>query len=125
MSNLKQRPLKFRAWNGEAMEYGGFSIHASCGIIPAAGLTSAKEDSPLMQFSGLYDKGNNPIYEGDIVKFRSHPEKQRVGLIRWHETTARFYISIPDEISIRGIRVNDQFEVIGNIHQNKELLEDK
>ncbi len=44
------RELKFRAWNGKAMEYGGFSIHATGRVRPdPLALTSVKHDSPVNQ----------------------------------------------------------------------------
>lgn len=59
------REIKFRAWNGRAMEYGGFSIHATGKIVDIVEpLTFIKEDSPIMQYTGLKDKSCRGIYEG-------------------------------------------------------------
>lgn len=58
--------LMFRAWNGRAMEHGGFAVHATGKlIVDTPALTDVTEDSPVMQCTGLRDKNGVLIYEGD------------------------------------------------------------
>ena len=69
----------------------------------------------VMQFTGLYDKNKVPIFEGDIVA-RIDRENTIIG-----EVTFKY----------GAFGVGDDFlnlweedgEVIGNIHENKELLD--
>ena len=148
------REIKFRAWNGRAMEYGGFNVHATGRIEPTMGLTQVREKSPLMQYTGLKDKNGMDIYEGDIVEHHraiSAPcdyhsgepsflecEYIRIGHIT---ITASKGVTLNGKqetrdynedkhISSRKYNENprcwDEFaEVIGNIYENHELLEGK
>jgi len=79
-----------------------------------------KVDSYLMQFTGLTDKNGKEIYEGDIVESvdeLSNDQYQvddRVFTEAVELKAGAFYpvCNMPSE----------EFEVIGNIHENPELL---
>lgn len=74
----------------------------------------------VMQYTGLKDKSGVDIYEGDILAFGSH-ETNSYGTceIRWSEGAARFY-----QVPYMAPNVTDWklCEVVGNIHENPELL---
>jgi len=109
------RELKFRAWNGEAMEYGGFGVHAGGKIIiDASGLTKVTEDSPVMQFTGLHDKNGKEIYEGDIVQ-----EGLRHWTAQWNQKYLKFELT--SETTSAGM-YGFSGAVIGNIYENPDLL---
>lgn len=94
-----------------------------------------KPDS-IGQYTGLTDKNGTKIFEGDIVEFESHgyiPFKQRgvvvfkdyLFCISYDYYGPRFQNFIKSEIVDDGpasIPVTYTFEVIGNIHDNPELL---
>lgn len=85
-----------------------------------------KGDTSPMQFTGLTDKNGKEIYEGDIVIAKGHPnftDKKTVkGIIEWIKIDACFAVQDhSDEIFTIG-RFEKKIEVIGNIHQNPELL---
>jgi hypothetical protein len=110
------REIKFRAWNGQAMEYGGFAIHATGKIVDMCPMFDGDEDSPVMQFTGLLDSKGVEIYEGDILK-NTHPRWRKSGIppfvMEWDSDRNGWCDYSPKQ----------DFEVIGNIHQNLELVE--
>ena len=80
------------------------------------------QDMILMQYTGLKDKNGKEIYEGDIVKIDC-PTMKMTGEIKYSGMSAMFYIY--DEIN--DIEENlwyqeKEYEVIGNIYENPELL---
>lgn len=92
------------------------------------------------QFTGLYDKNGDKIYEGDIIKivekFDNEPYNAEVkfykgvfGVENWTENTRnRCLTSLNHFMSTIGLYDDEQeytVEVIGNVYDNKELLTKK
>lgn len=69
------------------------------------------------QFTGLTDKNGKKIFEGDIVKYEN-----KIYEIKYLEKYARFAPS--NEHSIFMVCAFNHLEVVGNIHDNSELLKD-
>lgn len=112
----------FRAWNGKAMEHGGFAIHATGGFDNISLLSNVTEDSPVMQYTGLKDKNGIKIWESDIVKPNpSHVENEGNYVIEW------VHVSFMMQWNGRDFFMSkiawDECEVIGNIYADKQLLE--
>jgi hypothetical protein len=90
-----------------------------------------KQADNLMQFTGSYDKNGKEIWEGDIVKVDTNWTRQlshSFAEIFYSSTCSfqyKFYGSPNGKAGtakpLSGKRL-DHLEVVGNIHENKELL---
>ena len=84
-------------------------------------------DIKVLQFTGLQDKNGIEIYEGDILKYKFPYDKRKVhtSAVTYLETQASFGIKdrYENEIPLYRIAANNYFEIIGNIYENKNLLE--
>ena len=73
------------------------------------------EESTICQYTGLTDKNGNKIWENDVVIGDFGYVKGRY-IIRWFANKAKF--DFPTDATI----IENEYEVIGNIFDNPELL---
>ena len=109
--------IKFRAFQDNQMYYAETS-----GVYAARKFfDTLYEDCELMQYTGLKDSKGAEIYEGDIVE--------------WEDSTAEedYYGAVvypKEEVKFKGgsfypvcMMPGEEFEIIGNIHENPDLLD--
>lgn len=122
------REIKFRGKrldNGQWL-YGYFSEVYCTGNTQIT--TDENEDYQVIletvgQYTGVHDINGKEIYEGDIIQY----EDINKGVVEYSEKYAQFILketgNIADEYEALGEFNIKVFEVIGNIHDNKDLLE--
>lgn len=76
------------------------------------------EANTVGQFTGLTDKNGTKIFEGDICKHRSNYSGDFVISVVTY--TDGQFLAMTDENS--GFNLSDKLEIIGNIHDNPELI---
>lgn len=130
------RSLKFRVWDKRYKQY--VEPYAICLDGRAISITEPNNDletldseRAIIEFgTGLKDKnGDKEIYENDIVseEFKYGGEKVKtIWQVRWCDDECAFELHY-----VSGLEVDDcslytddeeNYEVIGNIHENPELL---
>lgn len=124
------RELKFRAWDRvkRKMLYGvsPFNVHITDENEPLLSLErSEHDDCEFMQYTGLKDKNGKEIYEGDIVEYTTcyyGNEKHHRKVVEWEEWDSDDF---GEPHNIGYFDLSEYMGVIGNIHENPELLKEE
>lgn len=112
---MKDR-LKFRVWNNALGSY-DMNDH----YLNEDGELSCKGDYVVEQCAGLKDKNGVLIYEGDLLKAIKILDMPVIQCKRYDDSVCFVF----DALGYARLDFSDYtLEVIGNIHENKELLND-
>jgi len=109
---MKNRQLKFRAWNNEQKKFEYFELHNI--TVPDRLLTQNK--FPVQQWTGEYDKNRKEIYEGDIISSYSAEFINESFEAEIVFMDAAFHAKV-NEKDYRGVWSGKDIEVVGNIFQ--------
>lgn len=116
---MKQREIKFRAWDSIVEKMVG-PLHTSIIISPILTGEFIENVFILLQYTGLRDKNGKEIYEGDLLKVNIGGDIQDdVYEVRSLEELYREFNRDDSYYTFTEV------EIIGNIHENPELLTNK
>ncbi len=91
---------------------------------PWSGSIYSVDPDTVGQYTGLTDKNSKKIFEGDIVRRLDVIQVEReTGKVGFDEVCCCFYLTVNNGLGRRGIFRDAEYEVIGNIYDNPELLE--
>lgn len=121
------RIVKFKAWDVEFKEMNSPELCRDI-FIELSGYCrtgAIKGNFILLQFTGLRDRNNNEIYEGDIVSFYYRGKKNVKAEIIWNPL-GMWSLKWIDDGYINNFYINpNKLTIIGNKYENPELLENK
>lgn len=133
---MKNRELKFRIWSGIKRDWLNSCVIGDNGI-PLLLYVEVTDDKNIhnrvytienlnpviQQYTGLLDKKDKEIYEGDIVQFND----DFISEIIWCEEDAAFQVKRIDKPGGAFLNQNYilNFQIVGNIFENPELLKNE
>jgi len=114
------RIIKFRVWDkkNNRMFNDCFELTKK-GYMEWVQLKQASDNLEWMQFTGLSDKNGKDVFEGDLIKWAIGG-----GIVQevyWNTKECAFYAR-PFSMDNTESWLDSSCEVIGNIHENPELL---
>lgn len=123
------REIKFRAWDKERKlmrEPAAIGVKGGISWVKGTdfGYDGNGASFELMQFTGLRDKDGNDIYEGDIVR-QDLIDGSELGQVVYTNNARFVWVHLSEgEGHGYGFDALDwgRREVIGNVHENPELL---
>lgn len=124
------RKIKFRAWSGSREKMIYCDLHDRNWYFHPRECQLYREKNqrdhvlPIMQFTGLIDKNDVEIYEGDIIKF-SYSDEVFFRSVLYCDLNAGFVFTrnhCNGVIFHKNHCDHFEFEVVGNIYEKPDLL---
>ena len=119
--------LKFRAWDEDSQKMNG-NVEIYINKDKTIEVRSKDDKTIVMQSTGLKDKNDKEIYEGDVVKFPEFNGDIYITPVVWDKSCACFGLSFSGKYPISFDYLEEFYtelkdiEVVGNIYENPELL---
>lgn len=112
---------KFRAWDEDSQKMNG-NVEIYIAKDKTIEVRPKDDKTSVMQSTGLFDKNDKEIFEGDIVHAYSEGARL-IGVIEYFDNA----YCIKDKNGIyNSLWTNaEQYEIIGNIYENPELVEEE
>ena len=88
--------------------------------------SNAVYSNTISEFTGLYDKNGQPVWEGDIVKYPSGKyHSGDIGVVEYVIDSFKAHIINNADIAYQSLtfQSNYSYEIIGNIWDNPEIIE--
>ncbi|MFA5075731.1 MAG: YopX family protein [Candidatus Babeliales bacterium] len=125
--------LEIRAWNAVRREMvylraddslclwgsGSWIITGLLRPSKLSGILASGEGETLMMGPGVPDGNGRRFFEGDIAHHELPDDSGGTGVVRWNAARACFEIRGKDWFA----PLSDSWVVIGNVHENPELVE--
>ena len=131
------RTIKFRAkrtkledplerWiEGSYVEFTNYNGDEEIKIVSQSGYKNDVYPETVCQFTGLYDKNRNEIYDKDILRVTSQEKSFNI-VVKWSDEAMAFMAYYADGKQSPFSWFSDitvyELEIIGNIFDNKDLM---
>lgn len=126
------REIKFRAWDHQNKRMiDGFHAMSPRMSMFITQYSIEHKQYAVMQFTGLTDKNEKECYEGDIVTLTLQriigEPVEVIAVVQWNDN-GWWEFDVPSEGQSVVVHIledeDSEFEIIGNVHENPELLKE-
>lgn len=123
-------PLKFRCWlsNEKKMVESGGTPTMIASFFDYCASAIARDEGIVMQSTGLKDRSGKEIFEGDVLRWISWEQEGThlpdIYVVSWHNAGFAWQCyrdGHPIE-NVEALKDTEDFEVIGNVWENPDLL---
>ena len=117
---MEKREIKFKVYDKihNSFIYPSNLVFRLDGHLFDRFLNEEIHDYEMLQFTGLRDKNNVELFEGDILIYCG-----AIGFVFYNPNSCMFMIKFPVHKSFWSFdSIEEEFEIIGNIIENKDIF---